>query len=122
MKVNYAIYHEGMKEFWELDDMTHIIDLKHLNSLPEWNEWGTDLRGYSWEQLQPHATHVLSYIPCEIENEPEHVTYIDELLWLLEDYSAENIEQMSDCIPEWLESLKATLNNGWLNGHTTPVI
>ena len=42
----------------------------------------------------------------EIESEPQHVTYIDELLWLLEDFSSENIEQMSDGIPEWLESLK----------------
>ncbi len=54
----------------------------------------------------------------EIENEPQHVTYIDELLWLLEDarrvaYGAayaymlkEVIDGMSDGIPEWLESLK----------------
>ena len=54
----------------------------------------------------------------EIENEPQHVTYIDELLWLLEDarrvaYGEANvsvlkevIDGMSDGIPEWLESLK----------------
>ena len=54
----------------------------------------------------------------EIENEPQHVTYIDELLWLLEDarrvaYGEVNvsvlkevIDGMSDGIPEWLESLK----------------
>ena len=54
----------------------------------------------------------------EIENEAQHVTYIDELLWLLEDarrvaYGEANvsvlkevIDGMSDGIPEWLESLK----------------
>ena len=54
----------------------------------------------------------------EIENEPQHVTYIDELLWLLEDARRIAYEEayvsilrpiidgMSDGIPEWLESLK----------------
>jgi hypothetical protein len=54
----------------------------------------------------------------EIENEPQHVTYIDELLWLLEDARRVAnreadfevlkivIAEMSDGIPEWLESLK----------------
>jgi len=55
----------------------------------------------------------------EIENEAQHVTYIDELLWLLEDarrvaygeanvsvFFKEVIDGMSDGIPEWLESLK----------------
>ena len=57
----------------------------------------------------------------EIENEPQHVTYIDELLWLLEDARRvaygeadvsvlkEVIDGMSDGIPEWLESLKDEL-------------
>ncbi len=57
----------------------------------------------------------------EIENEPQHITYIDELLWLLEDarrvaYGEANvsvlkevIDEMSDGIPEWLESLKDKL-------------
>ena len=38
----------------------------------------------------------------EIENEPQHVTYIDELLWALEDTEC----QVSDGIEDWLESLK----------------
>ena len=54
----------------------------------------------------------------EIENEPQHVTYIDELLWLLEDARrvaygeadvsvlAEVIDGMSDGIPDWLEKQK----------------
>ena len=55
----------------------------------------------------------------EIENEAQHVTYIDELLWLLEDarrvaygeanvsvFFKEVINEMSDGIPTWLESLK----------------
>jgi len=54
----------------------------------------------------------------KIENEPQHHTYIDELLWLLEDARRVAnreadfevlkmvIDEMSDGIPEWLESLK----------------
>jgi hypothetical protein len=54
----------------------------------------------------------------EIEREPQHVTYIDELLWLLEDARrvaygeadvsvlAEVIDGMSDGIPDWLEKQK----------------
>ena len=50
--------------------------------------------------------------------EGQHVKYIDELLWLLEDARrvaygeanlsvlAEVIDEMSDGIPAWLESLK----------------
>jgi hypothetical protein len=56
---------------------------------------------------------------CEqIKDEPQHVKYIDELLWLLEDARRVAnreadfevlkmvINEMSDGIPEWLESLK----------------
>ena len=51
-------------------------------------------------------------------SEGQHVKYIDELLWLLEDARrvaygeaglsvlAEVINEMSDGIPTWLESLK----------------
>ena len=54
----------------------------------------------------------------EIENESQPIKYIDELLWLLEDarrvaYGEADvsvlkgvIDEMSDGIPEWLESLK----------------
>ena len=54
----------------------------------------------------------------KIENEPQHHTYVDELLWLLEDCRRIAYEEayvsilrpiidgMSDGIPEWLESLK----------------
>ena len=54
----------------------------------------------------------------DIEREPHHVTYIDELLWLLEDARrvaygeadvsvlAEVIDGMSDGIPDWLEKQK----------------
>ena len=54
----------------------------------------------------------------KIENEPQHHTYIDELLWLLEDARRVAnreadfevlkmvIDEMSDGIPEWLEKQK----------------
>ena len=54
----------------------------------------------------------------EGKDEPQHHIYVDELLWLLEDcrriaYEEAYvtilrpiIDQMSDGIPEWLESLK----------------
>ena len=59
----------------------------------------------------------------EIENEPQHVTYIDELLWLLEEaergkrlsFAKRSIKlehvmnSMSDGIADWLEDLKEVL-------------
>jgi len=46
-----------------------------------------------------------------IENEPQHVTYIDELLWLLEEAERVGglehvINSMSDGIVDWLEKNK----------------
>ena len=60
----------------------------------------------------------LTLYKTKIENEPQHHTYIDELLWLLEDARRVAnreadfevlkmvIDEMSDGIPTWLESLK----------------
>ena len=47
----------------------------------------------------------------DIENEPQHVTYIDELLWLLEEAERVGglehvINSLSDGIAEWLEKNK----------------
>ena len=110
----YAIYHEGMKEWWTLDDNSFIVLLHHL---PQWNKQRIDLREYSWNEIEPHAKPVLNYVDDEkivhmtdrewwewVENEPQHVTYIDELLCVLEETTFE----VSHGIEDWLESLKGT--------------
>tara|TARA_R100000458_G_scaffold58105_1_gene65473 strand:+ start:1922 stop:2161 length:240 start_codon:yes stop_codon:yes gene_type:complete len=55
----YAIYHAGVKEWWTLDDNSFIV---RLSNLPEWDEDETDLQGYSWDELEPHAVPVLDCV------------------------------------------------------------
>ena len=58
-KEEYAIYHEGMREWWGLDDNSYII---HLHHLPQWNKQRIDLREYSWNEIEPHAKPILNYV------------------------------------------------------------
>ena len=129
----YAIYHAGMKEWWVVDDDSFII---HLNNLPRWSKGffftdEIDLRSYSWRELRPHSVPMKSYINNEtithmsdrewdlwIENEPDRVKYIDEILWVLGDairvgtgcadveVLERAVKDMPDGIVDWLEDLK----------------
>ena len=85
----------------------HIPPLKHSDDI--------------WKELWDKGPSTDEEWNLMVENEPQHVTYIDEILWLLEDSRRvahgcadievlqQCIENMSDGIVDWLENLKEVL-------------